>query len=81
MIPGVIGYIPEYRGLAEPPPPGGYWASWAKWWKRGGRARGPTSPNRIGLGGRPPFLLSSLSFLLPFPLPFLVLVGVGKYSY
>ncbi len=54
-----------------------YWASWAKWWKRGGsgevEARVPPSPNKIGLGegARPPFpspspSLSSLSFLPPF---------------
>ena len=54
------------------------WASWAKWWKRGGRARGPPSPNRIGLGGRAPFPLfpPSPSFSFSFPSP--LLVGLGK---
>ena len=57
------------------------WASWAKWWKRGGRARGPPSPNRIGLGGRPPFppFPPSPSFSSS-PFLFLLLVGVGKGS-
>ena len=65
-----------------------YWASWAKWWKRGGRARGPPSPNRIGLGGRPPFPpfppSPSFSFSFPsFPSPTWtrkeggILLGVG----
>ena len=64
------------------------WASWAKWWKRGGRARGPPSPNRIGLAGRPPFPSSppspSISFSSPsFPSPSRtwkeggILLGVG----
>ena len=65
------------------------WASWAKWWKRGGRARGPPRPNRIELGGRPPFPpfppSPSFSFSFPsFPSPswtrkggILLPVGVG----
>ena len=24
-----------------------YWASWAKWWKRGGRARGPLAQTEL----------------------------------
>ena len=68
MVPGVIGYIPEYRGLPEPP--GGYWASWAQLveeerWPRGSRAPLPLKSelDKEG-GGGPPFLSPSLSFPL-----------------
>ena len=84
MVPGVIGYIPEYRGVTRTPrrllglmgPSGG----------RGEAAKGQprTPPPRSELdkegGGAPSFLPLSLSFLPPSPF----LVGLGKgesYSY
>ena len=77
MVPGVIGYIPEYRGLPDPPP-GSYWASWALVEKREGRPGGGAHPlalMRIGQGegaGPPSSSLSSsppprILFQLGFP--------------
>ena len=70
MVPGVIGYILEYRGgLLEPP--GGNWASWAQLVEEERRPRGsrvplpPKSELDKEEGRRPPFLSPSL---LPSPL-------------
>ena len=77
MVPGVIGYIPEYRGVTRTPR-GGYWALWAQVVEEERRqevARDPPCPNpnweREGGGGPPSPSFSHL--LLP-----LLLVGIGK---
>ena len=82
MVPGVIGYIPEYQGLPEPPRGfnGPTWALVEIEGSKGSVGRAPLRPNRIGLGQggpAPSFLLPLLSFLL-------LLHGLGKgetYSY
>ena len=69
MVPGVIGYIPEYRGVTGTPR-GVYWAYWAlvgeeEGWQGRPRAPSPLSPNRTRKRGRrPPFLFSPSPFLL-----------------
>ena len=42
MVPGVIGYIPEYRGVTGTPPD--YWASWAQVVEEERRPRGSRAP-------------------------------------
>ena len=77
MVPGVIGYIPEYRGVTGTP-----WRLLGLMGPIGGRGEAtkgqpcaPLAPIRIGKGegARPPFsfLLSTSSFPL-------LLVGIGK---
>ena len=88
MVPGVIGYIPEYRGVTGTPPGvnGPLGPKVEK--RRGGqgrpRAPSPPSPNWTRREGRrPPFPFSPLS--LPSPSPtwtrkgrgILLPVGVG----
>src|SRR4051812_2861602 len=77
MVPSDFGENRSAGGLPEPPWEK-YWATWALVERERGAARaGPRAPSplvRIGLGEggrRPPFLL-------PLPLPFPLLVGVGK---
>ena len=79
MVSGVIGYIPEYRGVTGPPR-GLLGLMGPKWWKRRGNMRwrvAPLAPIRIGKGegARPPFsfLLSTSSFPL-------LLLGIGKWG-
>ena len=79
MVPGVIGYIPEYRGLSDPHPPrkllGLMGLSGKEIGRLGGGARPPLPQSELGKGRgrRPPFsfLLSTSSFPL-------LLVGIGK---
>ena len=68
MVPGVIGYIPEYRGVTGTPR--GYWASWAQVVEEERQqevARSPPcpNPNWEREGGAAPLLLPSLHLLLP----------------
>ena len=86
MVPGVIGYIPEYRGVTGGPrrllglmgPSGGRGEATK------GQPRAPPPQVRIGQGGGgggAPSFPPSLPLL---PSPFLLLVGLGKgesYSY
>ena len=60
MVPGVIGYIPEYRGVTGTPR-GVNGPSWALVEERRRRPSGgcaPPKPNPNWVGGRPPFLPS-----------------------
>ena len=75
MVPGVIGYIPEYRGVTGTPRGvnGPHGPKVEK--RRGGqgRPRAPPPLVRIGQGGgRPPFLPPLSPFLPP------LLLGQGK---
>ena len=70
MVPGVIGYIPEYRGVTGTPrrllglmgPIGGRGEA-----ARAGPRAPPPSPNRTRRGGRRPPSFSLSSFPLPNP--------------
>ena len=70
MVPGVIGYIPEYQGVTGTPPPpqviGPHEPKWCK--RRGGQgaAARPSPKSELDKEGgrRPPFLSPPLSFPL-----------------
>ena len=74
MVPGVIGYIPEYRGVTGTPPeaigPHG-----PNWWKRRGgqgaaaRPSPPPSPKWTRRGAAPPLSFPPLSPSLSSPSP------------
>src|SRR3954470_9150611 len=76
MVPSGFGENRSAGGLPEPPREK-YWATWALVEReRGGQGWAarplPSGPNWTRRGGRRP------PFLLPLPLPFPLLVGVGK---
>ena len=68
MVLGVIGYIPEYRGVTGTPP-GVIGPHGPKWWEMiGGRRWPPLPQSELGKGrGRGP---PSPSFSPPPPSPF-----------
>ena len=70
MVPGVIGYIPEYRGVTGTPS-GVIGPHGPKWWKRrGGQgAAAPPSPNWTRRGAAPPLSFPPLSPSLSSPTP------------
>ena len=77
MVPGVIGYIPEYQGVTGTPPGviGPHGPKVVEEERQQEVACSPLAPIQIGKGkgARPPF-----SFLLSTSSSPLLLVGIGK---